>query len=86
MDAVETVDGAELGTLTRMRGASVGSGANPEFAALLPVLMGATLQAELILIRIIQLPFQGAATRILLAYSVRLDHVLVVLVRVRWLP
>ena len=50
VDAVETAGPAELGTLARLPASGVGCWPNRQLAPLLPVLVRATLKAELILI------------------------------------
>jgi len=50
VDAAETAGPAELGTLARLCAAGVCCWPDPELAALLPVLVRASLQAELVLI------------------------------------
>lgn len=60
---------------------------HPRFRALLSVLIRGSLQAKLVLIRIVKLPFQGAAAVILLllADDVRLDTVRPMLIALGWL-
>ena len=84
MNAVETARAAELRTLAGLAASGVHGWPDPHLARLLPVLVSAALEAELVLIRIVELTLQGATAGILLIYYVRLNHMLAVLVSMGW--